>query len=72
MTREKSLEDYTVLLFEDDTLRSWSNHPIAFVCQAEDTDHAEEQAENAYPNGVIVWAVRTNEPKVALADYYGG
>jgi len=72
MTREKSLEDYTVLLFEDDTLRSWSNHPITFVCQAEDTDHAEEQAENAYPNGVIVWAVRTNEPKVALADYYGG
>lgn len=47
--KTNSLNLYHVSLEEDvgDTFT------IGFACYAEDIDHAEEQAENAYPNSVI-------------------
>jgi hypothetical protein len=45
--------------------------PLAFVCQADDADHAEEQCEGAYPGCEIVWMVATANPEEAYEDYYG-
>lgn len=44
--------------------------PEAFMCQAEDGDHAEEQCEDAYPNCDIVWIVETHDPNEAYNDYW--
>ncbi len=40
---------FTVSLFEDPE----SVETIVFQCEAEDWNHAAEQAENAYPRGMI-------------------
>jgi hypothetical protein len=45
-----TLLPYRVTLKED----AGDKFTVAFDCQAEDTDHAEEQAENAYPGCEIV------------------
>jgi len=29
--------------------------PMGFQCDADDSDHAEEQCENAYPDAFVVW-----------------
>ena len=44
------LTEYRVTLHED----IGDKFTIVFDCFAEDQDHAEEQALNAYPNGEIV------------------
>jgi hypothetical protein len=44
--------------------------PLAFTCQAENTDHAEEQCENANPDCDIVWVVETNKINIAFDEYY--
>lgn len=44
--------------------------PFSFLCMAEDVDHAEEQATNAYPDTDIVWVVQTDNPDHALNDYW--
>lgn len=48
-----ALREYRVTLHEmpDDL------HTIEFLCQAEDSDHAREQALNAYPAGKVVAVV---------------
>lgn len=43
------LTEYCVSLFED----KGDKFQIIFICSAEDEDHAEEQALNAYPCGEI-------------------
>ena len=48
--RDKFLKPYRVMLHED----KGDKFKLVFDCQAEDEDHAEEQALNAYPNGEIV------------------
>ena len=63
------LQDYTVL-YRDDTLKPL-DAPYAFVCQAEDTDHAEEQCEDAYPGCEIMWVVDTDNVHAAYNDYWG-
>ncbi len=49
------LTEYCVSLFEDkdDKGDKSDNFQIIFICLAEDEDHAEEQALNAYPCGEI-------------------
>lgn len=45
--------------------------PEPFQCYADDVDHAEEQAKDAYPDMAgIAWVVDTDDPEVAYADYY--
>ncbi len=44
--------------------------PFGFRCEAEDTDHAEEQCENAYPNCEIVWIWEGDSMQDALDDYW--
>lgn len=45
--------------------------PLGFRCQADDTEHAEEQCMDAYPDCDIVWVVMTDNIQIALADYWG-
>jgi hypothetical protein len=42
-----------------------------FLCDAEDSDHAEEQAEDAYPNCKVVWVEEGNDPYAAMDRYWG-
>lgn len=44
--------------------------PFGFRCDAEDTDHAEEQCFNAYPDCDIVWAWLGDTYQDALDDYW--
>ena len=41
-----------------------------FCCLAEDYDHAEEQAINAYPNADVLWLVQTNDSTTAEEDWF--
>jgi len=43
---------------------------LAFDCQADDADHAEEQCLNAYPDCSIVWVVQTGNVQEAYNDYW--
>lgn len=62
------MNDYVVLLWESDSLPA--DPPIAFTCQADDTEHAEEQAENAYADCGIAWVYEGNNVGAAFDDYY--
>jgi hypothetical protein len=46
----EGLTEYRVSLHED----KGDKFTLFFECWAEDNDHAEEQALNAYPNGEII------------------
>ena len=59
-----------IVLYRDQALLPF-DHPFAFKCDAEDTDHAEEQTLDAYPDAEILWLVQTADVNVALADYWG-
>lgn len=63
------MKTYTVLY--RDSYDYTMTAPFAFICQADDTDHAEEQCLDAYPECDIVWVVETDNPDQALLDYYG-
>lgn len=58
-----------IVLYRDDTLTP-ADMPLAFACDADDYEHAEEQFENAYPKARIVWVVDTDDVEAAYADYY--
>jgi hypothetical protein len=45
---------------------------IFFECEADDEDHAEEQALNAYPNGEIVLTIYYDEPRDDPDAWSGG
>ncbi len=62
------LQTMIVLYRDEDSLPL--DEPLAFRCQAEDTEHAEEQCENAYPGCDIVWVVTTDDVDAAYDDYY--
>ena len=49
------MENY-IVLYRDD----FTQFVEAFACQADDYDHAEEQATNAYPNVQIILAHQGN------------
>ena len=58
-----------IVLYRDQALLPF-DHPFAFQCEADDTDHAEEQCMDAYPDAEIMWMVQTAKVDVALADYW--
>ena len=60
-----------IVLYRDDSLPPLAP-PLAFRCDADDTEHAEEQCENAYPEALIIWVVQTDSVGVALGDWYAG
>lgn len=62
------LRDYVVLLTED---RAEEDPPIAFSCMAEDSDHAEEQATNAYPGCEIEFVMATGSVASAYRAFEG-
>lgn len=59
-----------IVLYRDDSLLP-ADAPLAFVCEAEDGDHAEEQCENAYPGCDVVWVVLTSDVDAAYQNYWG-
>lgn len=58
-----------VVLYRDNSL-SVVDAPYGFVCSADDTDHAEEQCENAYPDCEVVWVFEGSDVSAAKADYW--
>jgi hypothetical protein len=50
----QGLEPFLVTLHED----KGDKFTLFFECWADDIDHAEEQALNAYPNGEIINVIR--------------
>jgi hypothetical protein len=62
------METY-IVLYRDNSLKPL-DAPYAFCCEADDTDHAEEQCEDAEPNRKIVWVVKTPYVVEAYEDYY--
>ena len=62
------METYVVLVVTNET---FLNDPFAFVCEADDTEHVEEQAKNAYPDQEdIVWVYKVENVDDAYYDYY--
>jgi hypothetical protein len=53
----EGLTEYRVSLYED----KGDKFTLFFECWAEDNDHAEEQALNAYPNGEIINTIEYGE-----------
>ena len=69
MVYQIPLYSMTVLYRNADSLPA--DPPLAFVCDAEDSEHAEEQCKNAYPNCIVVWiALECETVEEALVDYY--
>ena len=62
------LYPYVVLLTEEP---EEEDSLIAFPCSAEDSDHAEEQAENAYPGCVVEFVMCTGSVSSAYRAYEG-
>lgn len=44
------MKPYTVI-YEEQSIPGWQ----FFECHADDSDHAQEQCENAYPNATVLW-----------------
>jgi hypothetical protein len=57
------MKQYTVLYVEH-------YEQLAFVCQADDALHAEEQCLNAYPSCDIAWVQQTGNAEEAYNDYW--
>lgn len=64
-----TMRPFTVL-YRDESLLP-ADAPLAFICKADDGDHAQEQCENAYPGCDVVWVVETECVDSAYCDYYG-
>lgn len=61
-----------VVLYRDDSLLP-ADPPLGFQCDAENSEHAEEQCENAYPGCTIAWVwqgPRGVGMEPALQDYW--
>lgn len=59
-----------VVLYRIESIMSPLDEPFGFICQAEDTDHAEEQCINAYPDCAVVWIDEGEDCLLALENYY--
>ena len=63
-----------VVLYRIESVMSPLDEPFGFQCYADDTDHAEEQCVNAYPDADVVWVWQGQEGVgmgPALQDYWG-
>ena len=65
---DNRMNTYIVLYRDADILAA--DPPLAFRCQADDSDHAEEQCLDANPDAEIVWMVMTDDPEKAYTDYW--
>lgn len=63
------MQTYTVL-YRIESIMTPHDVPFGFICQADDTDHAEEQCLNAYPDCDVVWVEITDSYAAALDSYY--
>lgn len=63
------LSDFVVLYRIESLVRA-ADHPFGFICKADDSDHAEEQCLNAYPECDVVWVEQTNSYENALEKYW--
>lgn len=63
------MKTYTVL-YRIDSIMSVVDAPLGFICQADDTEHAEEQCLNAYPDCDVVWVWEGDSLQDAWADYW--
>ena len=63
-----------MVLYRDSAVMCDSDPPFGFHCMAEDSDHAEEQCVDAYPDCDVVWVVESlgtaDDYQYALNDYY--
>lgn len=62
------MKTYIVLYREEYLLPA--DPPLGFRCEADDTEHAEEQCDNAYPGCDIVWIWEGDSLQDALDDYW--
>ena len=58
-----------IVLCRGDSLE-YFEHPFAFICEADDANHAEEQCENAFPSADIVWVYEGEYIEDAYAEYW--
>lgn len=59
-----------IVLYRQEEVMTPLDAPFGFSCSADDSDHAEEQCVNAYPDANIVWVWEGNSMKDALDDYW--
>jgi hypothetical protein len=59
-----------IVLYRIESIMSPLDAPFGFICDAENTDHAEEQCTNAYPNCDVVWVVLGDNYTDALSVYW--
>ena len=59
-----------IALYRIESILAPTDPPFGFKCQAEDSDHAEEQCLDAYPNCEVVWIWEGDSLRDALADYW--
>jgi hypothetical protein len=59
-----------IVLYRIESVMSPCDAPFGFRCHADDTDHAEEQCLNAYPDCDVVWIHDTDSYENALESYY--
>ena len=62
------MDDFIVLYFDEGSLLA--DPPLAFVCSADDTDHAEEQCLDAHPACRVVWVHKGNIVDAAYEDFW--
>lgn len=65
---EACLSTWTVLYAEAGCVPG--EVPLAFLCRAEDKDHAQEQCRNAYPDCEVVFTAQTGSLITAYDAYY--
>jgi hypothetical protein len=59
-----------IVLYRIESIMSPLDAPFGFKCSADDSDHAEEQCLNAYPDCNVSWIVETDDYELALTDYW--
>lgn len=65
--------EHFVVLYRIESIMTALDQPLGFTCWAENTEHAEEQCLNAYPDADIVWVWAGPEQDAylaALENYY--
>ena len=66
----EDMQTFFVVLYRQEKVMSPADAPFSFRCQANDTDHAEEQCINAYPDAEVVWVWKGTDAQAALDDYW--
>jgi hypothetical protein len=59
-----------IVLYRIEKVLKPVEEPFAFICMADDTDHAEKQCINAYPDCNVVWVYKGYDINAAYVDYW--